>query len=264
MSLTTIAVNGVPVEDYGVEPIRYERWLAPPARRYSAVSLVGRVGAAPSTRGSSYEPRALVLGVRPTTATATSLMAGRDALGAWYAACQGLLEIESIDRPGRVCYGLFEGAEDSPFGLTLVSPQVDAVGRITCYDPLWYDRQPTVVGVAEDTRLTVPVGTAPGRYRFAIVGAATAPTVTLRTRAGAVIETMRFDQDSFALASTDVLTVDWLASSPVQKVSSGVASDVFDALNPDDSFLEIDPDDGPTLEVDDGSLILTAWRGWLA
>jgi hypothetical protein len=190
------------------------------------------------------------------------LVAGRETLGAWHYALQGLLEIETVDAPGKVCYGLFEGAADDTFGIKLLSGQVESIGQIVCRDPLWYDRSPIVTSGGAGVRVPVPFGTATGRNRFMLLPTSTAPVVTVRSRTGEVVGQMRFDQDSFALTSADVLQVDYDQPMPIQKLTAGVGTDAFDALNPNDG--EIVLMEGDTMEVDEGGLVLTSWRGWLS
>lgn len=255
MALTTIAVNGVALEDYGLLPMALERWLAPPAVTYGAVDLVNRIGAVPTTRGIKYAPRELVLGVVTTAAT---ISLSRAQLLAWYSACQGLLEIEVIDSPGKVCYGVFENAADDVTGIKLLSPMLTAVGKITCHDPLWYDRSPVSVSAAAATRVAVPVGTAPGIVVITVMGAATNPTVTLRSRTGASLGQMRF---TVTLGATEALVIDARATWPVTKWTAGVLTDAFATLNVADVLLTVDPNDAPTLETSVGTLMVTAWRG---
>lgn len=258
MTLATVAINGRPLESYGLVAIALDEWLAPPQYRYGTAELVGRLGTVPLWRGGSWTPRTLSLGVQTTASTLTT---SRDALGQWYAALQGLLEVTVIDGSERSCYGVFEGATGSVHGIKLLSPALQSVGRIVCHDPLYYDRSPQYSTASAGGRAVVPCGTAPGRVRFAVAGAASNPTFLVRDRAGTPLAQMRFELE---LDSTQWLVIDRSSSTlPVAVYTAGVAAPAFDALHPDDTFLTFDPTEGPTLEVSSGSLWVQSWRGWL-
>lgn len=258
MTLTTVAVNGVPLESYGLQPIELEGWLAPPMPKYATSALVGRVGSVPSTRGMTWEPRVLSLGVR---AVAGSIAASRSALNDWYRVTRGLLEVEVIDGTGKVCYGLFEGATQNTPGVKLLHPDLEVIGQIVCHDPVWYDRSPTMASGAATERVALPVGSIDGRWRLLVVGAATNPTLTLRDRTGTAISSMRF---TTTLAADDALLVaSDLGTGGIVRYTAGGASDAFATLNVDDFLLSIDPLDDPTVETSVGSLIVTSWRGYM-
>lgn len=261
MPLTTVAINGVPIEDYGIGPIALEEWLAPPRPKYGEVSPVGRMGSIATVRGLTWEPRRLRLGVQTTNATATTLAAGRLAVDAWHKALQGLLEVETIDAPGRVCYGVFEGGAVDTFGIKLLSPLLQSVGEIVCRDPRYFDRSPVSVSAAAATRVAIPVGSAPGVVKIIVYGAATNPTVTLRDRNGATIAQMRF---TVTLGATESLVIDPRATWPVTKMTAGVASDAFSTLNILDTLLTVDPLDEPTVETSTGTIQAVTWRGYLS
>jgi hypothetical protein len=260
VTLLTVGIDGEPIETYSVEPTNLAGYLRPPRRRYASTTMVGRIGSRPSTRGSTYDPAILDLGVRTTGSASTSLEVGRELLNTFQSRMRGLLEIEVADKPGRVRYGLYEPGDAGTFGITLVSPQLEAAGQIICHDPVWYTRVPVIIGAAANTKITVPVGTETGRLKFMLVGAVTEPVVTVEDRTGTTIATMRFDRDDFALLSTEVLVVDWEQALPVTKVTAGVATGAFDALNLDDTMIAIDPDDGATIRAT-CPIIVTTWKG---
>lgn len=255
MALTTIAVNGVPIEDYLLWPIDLERWLQPPTLTYGSVELLGQVGSVATVRGRSYRSRDLTIAVMTRGA---NMVASRDLLRAWYKDTQGLVEIESIDAPGKVCYGVFENATDGVDGVKLLSPNLTSIGTLVCRDPLWYARAPITISAAAATRVAVPGGSASGRYRFLVIGACTNPTVTLRSRTGEILAVMRF---TATLGATEAIEVDPQATRIVTRWTAGVGIDAFDTLNVVDLPFRIDPLDEPTIETDVGSLMLTTWIG---
>lgn len=259
MALTTVAVNGVTIEEMGLSALNLDEWLAPAKLRYGSVEPVGRIGTVATVRGSSWEPRELLLSVG--TPDGETPAQARARIAAWYKALQGLLEIEVIDAPGRVCYGLFEGAKAAPFGTKLAVSTVEVVGRIVCRNPLWYDRNPDLVSAAAGVRVPVPVGSAPGIVKAAIIGAATDPTLTIRRRTGEVLLQLPF---TVTLGATEMLEIDERATWPVTKWTAGVASDALATLATTATpVLPIDPTDGTTMEVDSGTLLVTTWPGHL-
>jgi len=263
MTLQTIAVNGVPIESYGLTPLNYEEWLSAPSVKYGTIAPIGRMGVTPTIAGISYTPKPLVLGAMTA---GVDLPTDRASVGNWLLALQGRLEIESVDMPGRVITGQFEQGQTVPFGITLLSPQLQIKGTITCHDPFWVDRSPGTFGGPSGSRYVVPVGTAPSILRYWLCGPYTTPTVTLRDRTGVAIATMRFSDT--AADNTIVLDVVFKRLDNAQRIDryvSGVRSAVnngYGYLNPADGFFTIDPLDAPTIEVDSGSLACIGWRGW--
>lgn len=259
--LTTIAVNGLAVESYGMYPINYDEWISPPGVKYGTADVIGRMGLEPTVAGIAYTPKPLVLGaLTPGVALTTD----RTSLGAWALALQGQLEIESIDLPGRVCYGYFEQGKGTSLGVQLATPNIQVVGTITCYTPFWFDRSPGTFGGASGSRYLISAGTAPTTIRVWICGPYTNPTLTLRDRTGRVIATMRFT-DTAADNST---YLDIVFSKPcrIDRYVSGVRSSVnngFGLKNSADAFFTIDPLDYSTIETNSGSLAGLSWRSWL-
>ncbi len=263
MTLVTIAVNGVPIEDYGLEVFDLDEWFTPAQVRHGGTNLVGRVGEIASSRGARYESRSIQIGYRTTGSTFPATLAQADA---WHLASRGLLEIEFVDKPGRVVYGLYETAAGSLPGLTFIEPRYDIVGTIVCRNPLFYDRLPRIVGPAiASERLAVPTGTASGLWRAVVTGAATQPTLTARTRSGASYGTLRMTRTAsgtLSLLSTDYLTFE--EGSSITKSTSGVITDAYDYLHLDDTFFGFDPADGPTLETNQGTLLMHTTRAYLS
>lgn len=258
MTLTTVAVNGRTIEERGLSPLDLDQWFAPPEVKYSESPLLGRWGTYPSSRGAEYSPRVLTLvaGAKMTD----TLVEARAKMDDWFADLQGELEIEVVDAPGKVCYGVFERGSSSVDGIKLLSPLMKVVGQIVCRNPLWYDRSPTTVSAAAGTRVALPMGSAPGRVRLILIGS-TDPVITARRHTGEIIGTMEF---TVTLGATELLVIDGDALNPtVTKYTAGVASNAIATLNSDSDFLTFSPEDKVLLEVDSGSIMAIVWRGYL-
>jgi hypothetical protein len=260
MTLKTISSNGMAVEDYGIVPIAYDQWLSAPAVQYGSAANVGEMGFRVSTRGIQYSPRRIGLGVLTTN---TSMAGGRTDLEAWYLAAQGELEIESIDCPGRVCYGFFESATGDIDGVKLVAPGITSIGSIVCYNPFWYDRSPIAFGGAAGARIVIPVGSAPSRIKLGLAGPYTNPTWTLRNRSAIVLATMPVTDT--AASATTYLEFDFINQNIDRYVNSVRSSlnNGYPLLDPDSTFFTADPLDGSTLECSSGSWEGLAWRAHL-
>ncbi len=263
MTLNTAKLNGRWVEDYNVSCINLDKWLSAPATKYGSVQLLGRLGTEVSLDGVQHAPMPLMLGVQTNN---TDFVVSRTELGAFYSALQGLLEIELLDAPGKVRYGYFEMGDGSAFGVPLLSPQLQCIGTITCYNPYWYDRTPTSFGAAAATRVLVPAGTAPTRMRLYICGAYTNPTLTLRDRAGNILAQLTFTVT--AADNTYYLDLVFDGQQRADQFVNQVRASVSNAstfLGQTQSLGQFvaDPLKGCTIETSAGSLSGLAWRAYL-
>lgn len=256
MAITGIGINGRGIEEFGIKPINLEGYLAPPEINYGSVDLIDVIGSTTTVRGSRWKARELLLGVMTTSGV--SIANSRSLLNDWHKACRGLLEVEIIDAPGKVCYGVFEGASEGVDGVKLVSTDLKSIGRIVCRDPIWYTRLPQMVSAAAAARVEVPCGSAPGIVKFMVIGAATNPVVTLRSRTGEILQQMTF---TVSLGATEAIEVDRRAAWPVTRWTAGVATNGFSLLAITDTLIRVDPLDGATLETSAGSLVVTTWIG---
>lgn len=261
MPLTTVALNGKPIEDYGLVAGGWRGWLEPPRLRFPTFQVPGRAASVRSDLDAYYEPREMDLGVLQTS---LSVAAQRTDLSAWYRDLQGELEISAVDNPNKVIYACLEGGQAEVFGLTFTNPKTQAVAKLVATDPFWYDATPLQVGASVGERLTVPNGDAPGRWVLILwspSGSAVNPVVTLRHKSGQVLTTMTY---TVTLAeAVDSLRIDgdqmktWLCD-------DGVWSNASALLGANDTYPVLDPDDGVTLEVSSGAMLLIHQRGWHA
>lgn len=264
MSLLTLAVNGKPVEDYGLNLIDIQGHLSMVPVQYSTVPLQGAMGANLSAQGIAYGPRPWVVGVavkQPTTLTAA-----RTALGAWYLATQGMVEWETIDAPGKVFYGVMTSSVGDVDGavasIKLSNPALVSVGAVTGPDPFWYDRSPIAIGGATNQRVVVPSGTAPSVVRLWVAGAYTTPTLTVRNRGGDPLCQMRFTDTTASSAYYLDLN---MSLKQYDRYNAGVRSALDNAwpyLNVADDGLVSDPLDGATVEVNNSSFEGLVWRAY--
>lgn len=265
MTLLTYAINGVPIETYGLQLTDLSGLFAAPSVTYqpgTPVQVVGRPGIRLSAYGATAKPRIIKVAWESTGSAAN----GRAQFAALHGALQGALEIESADAPGHVCYGQFEGAgTDSLTSLSAAYSNyvgLKTLGQIVCADPTYYDRAPLLASAAANTPVALPIGTAGGRYEYRILGSAPTPTLTLYDRTLTMIDQMRF---SDSLGSGDALVIKPDARPPVIAVqTAGVQTAAWSDLNAADTFIHPDPLDGPIAEVSSGTLLVMAWRGYLA
>jgi hypothetical protein len=260
MTLTTFAINGQAIEDLGLEAIEpLDGWISAPSVTYGTLEPVDRRGALAALPGTKHGVRKLSLAWRSTATTVTS---ARTALRGLYLALQGMLEIEFVDAPGLVCYGVLEAGAGQVQGVKNLDPQLEVVGTITCRDPLYYDRAPTAIGGAAGDRITLPVGTGATRLHLWLAGGYTTPTFTLRNAAGTAIATMPLTDT--AADSTVYLEFDF-AAYQIDRYVSGVRSAVnngYPYLTDGYTLFVAHALDAPTLESDSGSWAGLAWRSY--
>lgn len=261
MSIATVTLNGTPVENYGLQLSDLTGWLDVAPRDFAPVTAPVRPGQIPLSTGSSMQPRSLGLKfyVQPS-----SLKDRRDKLSALFAQLSGQLEISTIEDPTKVCYGYLTGAQTSSPFRPLLSPEVYSDVALTCFDPLWYDREPQMYGSpSSGTRVVLPIGSAPiRRLRYIISGAggvATNPVVILRSANGAERQRMTL---TVGIGTNDYVVIDCDAYT-ITKFTAGVPSAALSALASTESFFVID-DAGAsmTLETSLGTLDVHYWRAY--
>ena len=223
--LTTIAIDGVPVEDAGLGLCGLGQWHDVTTRTYPTAQQPLRQGLRPVGSGSATEVRALDLRLLVSPTSVTDRQTKLDTLSDRFA---GQVEVASADAPNRVCFGLLETMRVTSPWKPFVNMSVYADARIVCHDPLWYDRDPQILWVATGTRVALPMGT--GTVRRMVItahGAATNPVFILRDQTGTEAQRMTLtgapsssqwvdaDCDRYALtlqsAGTDLFAAGWLS-----------------------------------------------------
>ncbi len=264
MSLQSLAANGKPIEDYGLNLIDIQGHLSMVPVQYGTAPLLNLMGSKLSAQGVSYGPRPWVVSVavrQPTT-----LVAARTALGAWYLATQGMVEWETIDAPGKISYGVMTSSVGDVDGaiasLKLSNPALVSVGVVTGPDPFWYDRSPTAIGGGTNQRVVVPCGTAPSVLRLWVAGAYTTPILTVRDRAGNVLAQMRFTDTTASSAFYLDLNMGLKQYDRYNAGARAALDNAWQYLNAADDGFVIDPLDGATIEVNSSSFEGLCWRAY--
>lgn len=259
MALTSFSLNGVPIENYGLVAVDLGDWLSISQRQYPVAQQPYRPGVLPIGTASSIAPRTMTLGAY---FGATSLSDRRVRLNTILKQMSGPLEIISAEDPLKVCYGFLTEAPITPEGLAFVNPGITAAFRITCFDPLWYDIDPQLVGApAAGNWATLNFGTAPmRRIRFQIVGAATNPVVKLRSGNLNTLATMTF---TVTLGANDYLDVD-CDTYTITKYTAGVASNALSTLGSTETFFMHDTAESQpgNITCTSGSMVLSYYRAY--
>ncbi len=262
MTLATVAANGLALEDLGIRVLNLDEFLSAPQVTFPSVSIIDRMGQDDSVRGVVYSPKMLQLGIK---ADGGAIVTSRTMLGAWYMFAQGKLELEIVDAPGRVMYGILQKSTGSVFGVTLdvSGTNYETAGEILCSTPFWFDRVPHSIGGTAGQRVVVPCGSAPGRIRVYLAGPYTTPTFTLRDRSGNILYTLPLTDT--AADGTIYLDLDFhnqYADRYVNSVRSAL-NNAYGLFDPNHTFFGVDPLDGATLECSSGEWEALVWRGYL-
>jgi hypothetical protein len=218
------------------------------------------MGPIPSAQTVKHAPVVMNLGYSQNAAT---MQAARSGVGSALAALQGILEIELVDAPGIVRYGLFTGGVGTTLGVPLIDTTYQMAGKITCHDATWYSRMWQPIAVPGGQRVRVPMGTTQGLTRATITGPTTLGTLTLtsRDRTGAPVATMRL---TVTLGANDMVFID-LDDNQLAIYLAGVAqANPLDLLNDFDTFLAISLERGTTLDVSEGVLRVFHGQAWAA
>ncbi len=263
MSLpTTWAINGVPVERYGLYVSSVSGALDLPARTYQIARPVERDGGVVMSQASSTGERMIkfVWYLQPV-----SFLDRRNKLAALQQALRGRLEITTVEDPTKVCYGYFTVQPVTPAGRWLVQPEMLLAPTIVCYDPLWYDVTPQTAALpAVNTPVLMPVGTAlTRRVTIQIHGAVSSPvTVTMLSLNGTTLATMTL---ALALTSGEYAEIQCDPDGPsILKYSGGTSTDSISALGATETFFRFDPTDQPMLKIDKGTALVIVTRAYEA
>lgn len=259
---TAVYLNDYDLAGLGFILEAVEGWNDAPSVRDRVTQLPGRPGTIALAPEAETAPRALSFrGVIRATSLAgvrTSMAALQERL------YRGTVEVRLSDDPDKVFFARTEEQVRIVTPPQFASPHTRLSWRMTCPDPLRYDRNGTVIGFSS-ARGATPLGSAPSLPVLRIMGAATNPVITYRNAAGESIGTMGF---TITLAATDYLEIDCELMT-VTKVVSGVATSVPTILTSGD-FLLLDPQDGsypdsvwPTLEVSAGTGEALYRKAWL-
>lgn len=246
--LSTLTLNGLALEDYGLTVTDLQGWLTIPKRTFPTLVLPGYQGQRRFSQGSRTEARTLPLAWLSQPA---SLKAGRDLLNSTILLLSGLLEIATVDDPSKVCYGVLVSADVTTFGVAMLAPGHDVAAQLICDDPLWYDATPQAVTVsAPDTPVVLPMGSAPVRRSIIRINGPLAAGVTLiaKDATGAEFQRMTLTPPSgVSVGANDYVDVDSDAYT-ITYVASGVASDARNWLGTNETFFRFDPLDTPALQ----------------
>jgi len=223
--------------------------------------LATRDGQRVLSQGSKTDPRVINLSLRVSP---SSLGDRRTKLNTLLAALSGKIEIVAVDDATKLCYGyLVSGETTFPHGPGLATLTAQHDVSLVCFDPLWYDVTPQVVGLAATgTPYSIPQGSASmRRWQVYVYGAASSPwTLTMKNAAGDTLASMTV---ATALSSSEYAIVDG-DSFTITKFSGGVSSDITSTLSATHDFFRLDPWDAPTLQIDKGSAVVYASRPWVA
>jgi hypothetical protein len=196
----------------------------------------------------------------------SSLQNRRDLVNAFFRAMAGRIEIATIEDPTKVCYGVLTTAPATFIGaspLAVLPTKADLT--FLCADPLWYDVTPQAAAIgAANVDVTLPLGNASARMRRVLVrvsGAVSSPlNITLKNGAGDTLAVMTI---SVSLTSAEYLEIDCDLFT-VTKYSGGVATDQTAQLGLAQDFFALDPQDAPTLRIDQGTAMAYYYRAFNA
>ena len=262
MTMRSISINGWPVELRGMQLAGISPWLSGPSLTRAVTAMPGYSGGLPSPFATVA---ARVVTIESIHQPAT--MAERMAMLDRYADdLSGLLEIETIDAPGRVLRGTYQaqGVEVSAPRFVELSARVTA--EILCVDGAKYDTHPSAVALSTTPR-PIPLGTLSStgivRLRGGISGTR---IVTYRGVNGNVLGQIGVNM---TVSASEFVDVD-LTLRRIRLVSAvGIASDAYAAKRPADRWFALHRSDGnaaslawPTLELDGGTGVFYYARAW--
>ena len=246
---TTIALNGVPVENYGLTPGALAGWISGPKFTHTTAQILGRAGQVVTSTYAASAPRTVTF---TGYLSPTSLSDRRAKLDAILRALSGRVEITTVDDPLRCVYGYLTDMTVRTVGPALLAGQpiayVDV--ELTCYDPLWYDVAPRTLALpVVGTAYVIPLAATSvvRRSTLTIYGSVTNPAVTVRSASGVVLAQFRLTGTLTSSESVVVENDPDIAT--ITKWSSGTATDVWSWLNASDWLLSLDPADAATIEI---------------
>lgn len=248
---TTFAINGVPVENYGLRVTNASGFLDLPARTYSAVQPVQRDGQVAVSQAGYTAPRMMKLQfyVQPS-----SLNDRRVKLNALRAALRGLLAVTTVEDATKAVYGLLSTGATAAANRWFLAPEVTEEIGIICHDPLWYDTSPQTLSMpATNTDYVIPMGSALLRRMRLVINGSWSGTITatMKNNGGATVQTM---SSTWSAAGGESLEIECDPAKPhLRSYSSGVSTDRVSTLGTMETFFVAEPMDAPTLRVDKGT-----------
>lgn len=280
MTLQTIQINGVPLENYGAVVTDMQDWLSVPQHVLPTMQLPLKPGLVPLTYGATVDVRLLTTEL---LIEGTSLTDARTKLSTLAQALRGELQIVTVDDPTKMCYGylaagLTAGSGTQPaakvttFGVPLLAVGLIVAPSFICYDPFWYDVTPQSLTIAApNTAYTVPMGSERmRRTQITIAGPwAGAVAVVMKNGSGTELQRMTLTPPAgVTVATGDTVVIDNDAYTVTYTPSGGSATSALGWLGTNDTFLAFDPADSPTVTFAVGSGTATgsmqAWRTWAA
>jgi phage-related protein len=253
--MTAIYLNNLDPESLGWQVVKVTGLGDAGAQRLALVDVVGRSGSAIVSNRPGSSPRQITVQLAGKFSTLKLMETALTRMLAIIG--HGLLEVRDARDPEKVCYGFLEGMTDEAADPQYVSnPLARLTLKITCPDPLRFDRVASVIGFGAAYG-NIPCGTAPFGPLLRIYGQPTSPfTVTYRGQDGVARQVMGF---TLTLGASDYLDIDCDLQTIV-KVVAGTPSNAMDTWTTNaDGFIVIDPSDA---EYDHGSQHPDAGRGW--
>ncbi|HEY9466791.1 MAG TPA: hypothetical protein VIR54_27030 [Vicinamibacterales bacterium] len=263
MTLTTVSLNGIAIEDLGLVLCGVDGWHDIPKRTYPTMQVPLIMGARAMASGSVVESRTLPLKFLVRPASFTNRQAQIDALVAQF---PGTIEVATVDAPDRVSYGTLRGMTVTTKFAAFANADVTADCQIECDDPLWYDRTPVLTWIPSGTRKWIVMGTGPARRMLIRVqGAATNPVVILRDQTGTEVQRMTL---TGAPSSTQWIEIncDAAASGGYMITRQPDGEDVIqdDWLGASETFFSLREPYQYTLECAQAALFVSHVRTWIA
>lgn len=171
--------------------------LTPMFAQRAPVALANR----PGVFGTSVTvtPRVTTVGLDVRPESFVGRQAFFDSLRREYA---GLLELESDDLPGRVCYAVMETPTVELYPGSFLQRACWVELRFVAQDPARWDLEPQLFGLSTTARTPCPVGTETSDPTITIVGACTNPAIVVRNARGAEVSRTQF---TVTMAANDAL-----------------------------------------------------------
>ncbi|HXE82065.1 MAG TPA: hypothetical protein VN513_01890 [Gemmatimonadales bacterium] len=240
MTIQSVALNGVPIEDLGLGLSGISAWKDATKRTYQTAALAGGIGQVAISAGSQIDGRQfqLTFAVRPAS------FADRDAqLAALVARFPGLIEVSTIDAPTHVCYGLLESIPVTSPYKAFVTGDVSAAVAITCADPRYFDRDAQLVNIPAGTTVALPSSPATTqRLIITVQGATTNPIVLILTdQTGAEVQRMTLTAPSGTLGASNWLTIycGKNESQPAKTIIKSDGTDLYSWLGSTEDFFTL-------------------------
>lgn len=259
-----LRLNGQNIEDLNLRMTSLGDAYSGLAYDRAAPQGFGQAGGYPMGE-ATVSPRVLTF----TTSLDATVSNRRSRLDVVRRHLKGMVQVTLEDDDTRVIYGRVERSPGRPRfpSVAWVEDSADTTLEleITCYNPLWQDKEGRVVAI-DSTARGAPLGTSVSAPVVKIKDSAANPKLIYRDMRGEELASMDFNGTT--LASNEVLEID-MRTQRIVKVTDG--STRADALSTLDSgwFFWLDPGDGgrdgapwPTLEVDSGSAVAEYRRWW--